>query len=201
MARFLIKTEGLERPVDLRLGVNRVGRDPEQEICIEHPTISSLHCEVALTNDGVYVRDCDSTNGTFVNGAPVMEAWLDPGQTLKLGDVELLVESTEAKIAIPQFERPRQVAPPPVVLPDGVVACKRHADRPATFQCTKCKEVICNACIHVMRRKGGAALFLCPVCSNKCERIGAVEEKKKKGFFGFLQDTVRLKFRHPSAPE
>ena len=89
MARFLIKTEGLEqRALELRLGVNRVGRNPDGEIYIEHPTISSLHCELALTNDGVYVRDCDSTNGTFVNGERVVEVWLDPGQTLKLGDVE-----------------------------------------------------------------------------------------------------------------
>ena len=32
-----------------------------------------------------------------------MEAWLDPGQTLRLGDVELFVESTEANIAIPKY--------------------------------------------------------------------------------------------------
>jgi hypothetical protein len=197
MARLLIKTEGLdERMLELRLGVNRVGRDPDYEICIEHPTISSLHCELALTNDGVYVRDCKSTNGTFVNGERVLEVWLDPGQTLRLGDVELLVESTDASIAIPKFERPRQIAPPPVVLPDGVVACKRHSESPATFQCTKCKEVMCNGCVRVMRRKGGVPLFLCVLCSNKSERIGAVEVKKKKGFLGYLQDTVRLKFKH-----
>jgi hypothetical protein len=197
MARFLITAEGLEqRTLELRLGVNRVGRDPDGEICIEHPTISSLHCELALTNDGVYVRDCNSTNGTFVNDKPVTEAWLDPGQKLRLGDVELLVESTEAKIAIPEYERPRQVAPPPVILPDGVVACARHAAAPATYKCTHCKEVMCSSCVHVMRRKGGVPLFLCVVCSNKCERIQVVQPKKKKGFLGFLQDTVRLKFKH-----
>jgi hypothetical protein len=197
MARLLIKNEGLdERMLELRLGVNRVGRDPDGEICIEHPTISSLHCELALTNDGVYVRDCNSTNGTFVNGEQVVEVWLDPGQILKLGDVELLVESTEAKIAIPEFQRPRQVAPPPVILPDGVVACSRHAAAPATYKCTHCNEVMCSSCVHVMRRKGGVPLFLCVKCSNKCERIQVAQPKKKKGFLGFLQDTVRLKFKH-----
>lgn len=196
MARLLIKTEGLaQRTLELRLGVNRVGRDPDGEICIEHPTISSFHCELALTNDGVHVRDCHSTNGTFVNGEPVQEAWLDPGHNLRLGDVELLVESTEVSIAIPKYERPRQVPPPPVVLPDGIVACLRHEATPATFKCTVCKMVMCNACVHVMRRKGGVPLLLCPVCSNKCERIQGVEPKKKKGFLGFLQDTVRLKFK------
>ena len=51
--------------------------------------ISLVHCELALSNDGVYLNDCDSTNGTFLNGDPVKEAWLSPGQELRLGDVEL----------------------------------------------------------------------------------------------------------------
>jgi pSer/pThr/pTyr-binding forkhead associated (FHA) protein len=197
MARLLIKTEGLEqRALVLRLGVNHVGRDPDCEICIDHPTISSRHCELALTDDGVYLRDCESTNGTFINDEPVTETWLDPGQQLRLGDVELFVESTDANIAIPQFEPPRQQPLAPVVLPDGALACPRHARVMATYKCTHCSEVMCSACIHVMRRKGGAPLFLCAVCSHKCERIQAVESKKKKGMFGLLMDTVRLKFKH-----
>ena len=197
MARLLIKTEGLDqRALVLRLGVNHVGRDPDCEICIDHPTISSLHCELALTDDGVYLRDCDSTNGTFVNDEPVGEAWLDPGQKLRLGDVELLVESTEAKMVIPQFERPRQQPLPPVVLPDGTLTCSRHPQSHATYKCTHCKEVMCNACVHVMRRKGGTPLFLCVICSHKCERIQVAQPKKKKSFLGFLQDTVKLRFKH-----
>jgi hypothetical protein len=195
MARLLIKTEGLEkRTLELRLGVNRVGRDPDCEFCIDHPTISSVHCELALSNDGVYIRDCNSTNGTFVNGEPVMEVWLDPGQQIRLGDVELLVESTTVNIAIPQFERPRPK--PPVVLADGAMLCPRHPQAPATYKCTHCNEIMCNACVHIMRRKGGPPLFLCTLCSHKCEPIQIAQPKKKKGFLGFLQDTVKLKFRH-----
>ena len=193
MARLLIKTEGLEnRILELRLGVNRVGRDPECEFCIDHPTVSSLHCEIALSNDGVYIRDCDSTNGTFVNGQPVMEKWLDAGEQLRLGDVELLVESTDANVAIPKFDHDRPK--PPVVLPTGMVACSRHAQAQATFKCTNCLDVMCDGCVRVMRIKGGQPVFLCPKCSHKCERIQiAALPKKKTGIAGFL-DTVRLKF-------
>ncbi len=160
MAKLLVKTDGLGlRALVLRLGVNRVGRDPDCEFCLEHPTISLVHCELALSNDGVYVRDCQSTNGTFINGSPVLEAWLDAGQNLRLGDVELFVESTEANIAIPKYERPRQILPPPVVLPDGVVTCRRHPQSAATFRCPACKEVMCNACVHVLRRRGGPPHF------------------------------------------
>jgi hypothetical protein len=201
MARLLIKTAGLEnRILELRLGVNRVGRDPDCEFCIEHPTISSLHCEMSLTNDGVYVHDCDSTNGTFVNGEPVMETWLDPGQTVHLGDVELYVENTDAHVAIPKFERPRPK--PPVVLADGAMLCPRHPTEQATYRCTYCREVMCGNCVHIMRIKGGQPLFLCTLCSHKCEPIQVAEpKKKKKGFLGFLADTVKLRFRHPSGTD
>jgi pSer/pThr/pTyr-binding forkhead associated (FHA) protein len=196
MARLLIKTEGLEnRILELRLGVNRVGRDPGCEFCIDHPTISSLHCELALSNDGVYIHDCDSTNGTFVNDEPVMEAWLDAGQEVRLGDVELFVESTDVNVAIPKFERERPK--PPVVLPDGMLACSRHAQAQATYKCTNCLDVMCDGCVRVMRVRGGQPLFLCPVCGRKSERIQiAAPKKKKTGFAGFL-DTVKLKFGYP----
>jgi FHA domain len=201
MARLLIKTAGVEnRTLELRLGVNHVGRDPDCEFCIDHPTVSSLHCELSLTNDGVYIHDCNSTNGTFVNGEPVMEAWLNPGETVHLGDVELFVENTDAHVAIPKFERPRPK--PPVVLADGAILCPRHPQEPATYRCTYCREVMCGSCVHIMRIKGGQPLFLCTICSHRCEPIvAAAPAKKKKGFLGFLADTVKLRFRHPSGSD
>jgi hypothetical protein len=197
MARLLIKTAGLEnRTLELRLGVNRVGRRPDSDFPISHPSVSSNHCELILSGDGVRLRDCGSTNGSFINGNPVTEAWLLPGQEVKLGDVEFFVENTEVNVAIPQFERPSQLPPPPVVLPDGALSCPRHTETHATYKCTHCNEVMCNACVRVMRRKGGQPLFLCVLCSHKCEPIMVAQPKKKKGFLGFLQDTVKLKFKH-----
>jgi len=195
MARLLIRTEGLGvQAIELQMGVNHVGRNPDCEHCLSHHTVSSLHCELSLTNDGVYLRDCHSTNGTFLDGEPVKEAWLRPGQKLRLGNVELQVESVEASIAIPEIKR---AAPAPKVIQEnGELYCPRHPDRKITFKCTHCTEVMCNACVHVMKRQGGQPLYLCRVCSHICERIELVQEKKKKGFFGFLQETVKLKFRH-----
>ena len=182
MARLLIKTPGLKnRILELRLGVNRVGRDPDCEFCVDHPTISTLHCELSLTNDGVYLHDCHSTNGTFVNGEPVMEAWLDPGQTVQLGDVELFVENTEANVAIPKFERPRPK--PPVVLPDGALVCPRHTHEQATYRCTYCREVMCGSCVHIMRIKGGQPLFLCVIAATGASRLPSPRRRKRKKVF------------------
>ena len=195
MARLVIKTEGLEnQALELRAGVNRVGRDPDSDFSIDHPTISAAHCEFILTADGVILRDCDSTNGTFVNGDPVKEVRLMTGQTVTLGDVELFVESTDAHVVIPQFERPRPK--PPVVLATGGMICPRHERSQATYKCTHCSEIMCGECVHVLRRKGGHPLFLCPLCSHKCEPIQTDAPKKKKSFVEFLQETVKLRFKH-----
>jgi hypothetical protein len=192
MAKLLIQSPGFDSQViNLNLGVNRFGRSPGNDFVIEHATISSKHCEIALSNDEVTVRDCGSTNGTFLNGEPVMEATLAPGQILRLGDVDLLVESIDVTIAIPKFEVARPA--PPVVLTDGSLVCPRHKRAHAAYQCTHCREVMCDECVHRLRRRGGKLLKLCPLCSHAVEPIGG-EKKKKKTFLGFLQRTVKLPF-------
>jgi pSer/pThr/pTyr-binding forkhead associated (FHA) protein len=194
MAKLLIKTVGFEgRLIELRLGVNRIGRSPSCEFQITHPTISSLHCELILTDGGVILRDLESTNGTFVGGRQVREARLSDGDTVRLGDVEFFVESTDARVAIPKFLNDELPAPP-VVATDGAMMCPRHQSTPATHQCTRCKEVLCERCVHRLRRKGGKiTLLLCPVCSASVELIGAPKKAKKKSFLGRLGETVKLK--------
>lgn len=192
MAKLLIKSAGFgNQVINLNLGVNRFGRSPGNDFVIEHATVSAKHCEIALSDGEVTVRDCGSTNGTYINDQPVMEARLAEGQVLRLGDVDFLVESTDVTIAIPKFEVARPA--PPVVLTDGSLVCPRHKHSRATHQCTHCHEVLCDECVHRLRRRGGKLLKLCPLCSHTCEPIGG-QKKKKKTFLGFLQRTVKLPF-------
>jgi len=193
MARLLVKTDGLKlRTLELRLGANRVGRNPDAEFTLTDPSVSFTHCEFILSQDGVFVRDCDSTNGTFVNNEMVKAARLESGQTVRLGDVELTVESTDVTIAIPKIEHEKPKPPP--MQADGSLLCRRHPQAPVTFHCTHCGEQMCTACIHVMRLQSSQALHLCPLCSHKCERISTAEPKNERSFFRDLHQTVRLKF-------
>jgi hypothetical protein len=193
MANLLIKTHGFEnRVLELKLGVNRLGRSPDAEFQIDHPTVSACHCEVELNDATVVVRDCNSTNGTFLDQEPVREAELRSGQTLRLGDVELQVENTDARIAIPRFEVPQPA--PPIVLSDGSLLCPRHSRTRATHQCTHCRELLCDACITRLRRRGGKLLMLCPLCSHHVERLGGEKKEPKKSFLSFLRTTILLPF-------
>jgi pSer/pThr/pTyr-binding forkhead associated (FHA) protein len=190
MARLVIKSDGFRNQViELHLGLNRLGRSAENDFPIDHASVSAFHCEVRLGAREVAVRDCDSTNGTFVGGEQIQDSILQEGQTLHLGEVELFVESTDARVAIPKFEVPR--AAPPVVLTDGSLLCPRHPRAKVTHQCTSCREVMCDACVHRLRRRGGKVLKLCPLCSRACVPLGG-EVKKKKSLLEILQNTVKL---------
>ena len=202
MARLLINTEGLnDRSINLRVGVNQIGRSPDCDFQIDHPSVSSRHCELVLSTDGLFLRDHNSTNGTFVDSKPVTQAWLLPGNNVQLGGVALFVESTEITIAIPRFQQPVVVQhkfPPagvgsPVVMPSGALVCPRHQEDLATYRCTQCSELVCDKCLHVVQRRGGHALSLCPVCSGHCMSI-ITEPKKKKTFLDTLRHTVKMPF-------
>src|SRR2546421_292445 len=193
MATLLIKSEGFEgRVLKLRLGTNRLGRSPKSDFQIEHPSISAIHCEIDVVGDALIVRDCESTNGTFVDGEPVASAMLTAGRSLRLGEVELIAESTDVAIHIPHFEVP-PVSAPPVVLADGSMACPRHEQRRSTYRCRHCREVMCHECVRRLRRRGGKVHIFCPKCSHECELIGG-EKKKKKSLLERLKLTVKLPF-------
>jgi len=192
MARLQFKTAGFEeRVVNLNLGINRLGRAQDSHVLVEHLTVSGAHCEVLLGDGQITVRDCGSTNGTFVDGKPVQNAILLPGQTLRVGEVELLVADTEVAVRIPKFEPP--IDPPPVVLADGSILCSRHRTTLAIYRCPHCRELLCGECAHQLRRRGGRLLCLCPWCSHPVEALGG-EKKEKKSPLRRLGDTMKRLF-------
>ncbi len=192
MARLVIKSADKgDRVLELHLGLNRFGRSSANDFQIDHPTVSAKHCEIVLAHDGVWVRDCSSANGTLIGGHRIKEAALSAGQTLRLGEVELLVETTDVTIAIPVFDQPRPA--PPVVCSDGSIICPRHPGARATHQCTHCKEVLCDACVHHLRRRGGKLMKFCPLCSHPCVPIIA-PRPRKKSLFKLWRKTVKLPF-------
>ena len=175
----------------MNLGVNCFGRDPKNHFAINHSTVSAHHCDIILTAEAVLLRDCNSTNGTFLNDQPVQQAVLAAGQILRLGDVEFLVEATDVTIAIPKVERPQPA--PPVVLPDGAMLCPRHPTARVTHRCTHCHSVLCDTCVTRLRRRGGKTLKLCALCSHPVESLVA-EKPKKNALLALLQKTIKLPF-------
>ncbi len=64
----------------------RIGRDPSQaDITIPELIVSKLHCIMYFKDDGVFIKDNDSTNGTYVNDQEITEQKLKENDTISLG--------------------------------------------------------------------------------------------------------------------
>lgn len=66
-----------------------IGRDPQCQLRPASPAISKQHCALAVRDAQVFIRDCGSTNGTFINGEQVAgELEVKSGDRLKVGPLE-----------------------------------------------------------------------------------------------------------------
>jgi len=96
MARLVVLSEGYTgRTYDLNIERTTVGRVDDNAVCIPDPSVSSHHAEIVMQGEGVVVRDLGSTNGSFVDGNPIEEANVAPGQIIRFGDIEIRLESGE----------------------------------------------------------------------------------------------------------
>jgi pSer/pThr/pTyr-binding forkhead associated (FHA) protein len=69
----------------LKKAVNVAGRENGSDVLIDNFQVSRRHCLLEVTENGVLVKDLDSTNGTFINGAPAKDGYLNEGDRLSLG--------------------------------------------------------------------------------------------------------------------
>ncbi|MEW5853300.1 MAG: sigma 54-interacting transcriptional regulator [Myxococcota bacterium] len=65
----------------------RVGAGPGNDLTLTDPTVSSAHFEVLVGPDGFTIRDLGSTNGTYVSGVRILQAFLPEQAELRAGDV------------------------------------------------------------------------------------------------------------------
>lgn len=115
MAKLVVLSEGFTgRSYELKVDKTTIGRVDDNTFPIAEPSVSSHHCEVLLRGTEVLVKDLGSTNGTYINGQRITESVLKPSQILRLGQVELRLESETAASAS------KKVVDQTMVVPQGV---------------------------------------------------------------------------------
>jgi pSer/pThr/pTyr-binding forkhead associated (FHA) protein len=66
--------------------VTRIGRDPSQaDVSIPEIIVSKLHCTIYFKDDAAFIKDNDSTNGTYVNNQKITEHMLMNNDIITLG--------------------------------------------------------------------------------------------------------------------
>ena len=97
MPRLVLLSEGFTgRAYELKVERTTVGRVSDNAIEIPEASVSSHHAEILLKGNEVIIHDLGSTNGTFINGEKITEAVLRPGQILRLGMIEMRLETGES---------------------------------------------------------------------------------------------------------
>lgn len=76
----------------LPLSIVAIGTASDNDVVLTDRTVSRHHAQLRATPDGLLIRDLGSTNGIYLQGGRVVEAYLQPGDTCFLGDTEIAIK-------------------------------------------------------------------------------------------------------------
>jgi pSer/pThr/pTyr-binding forkhead associated (FHA) protein len=78
-----------------------IGRRESNHIVISNLAVSGLHAKVEYNQDGIFLIDLDSKNGTFVNGKASVKCKLNDGDEIVIGKHKMIFSETEAGKRLP----------------------------------------------------------------------------------------------------
>lgn len=163
--------------IELQPGTTSLGRSAENDVPVEHASVSSTHCQITLTDTGALLKDLGSTSGTFVEGQLIEQAALRPGQLFWLGEVRMQFDSdAPVAAALERTAPPADSIPRPPRVPVAspgsapVACCKSHPRTPARYACPQCHYRFCDLCVTT-RHSGGGARIYCRACGVECASL------------------------------
>ena len=87
--------------------VVRIGASESNHLVLTDNTVSRVHAEVVRTADGIVLRDCASTNGSFVGEVRVREVFLPTDRVFRVGKTEILFSVLDEVVVITPAVEPR----------------------------------------------------------------------------------------------
>jgi len=150
MAKLIVNpTSSARREIHLSRTLVSIGRDPSNDLVLPDAMVSRRHAVIAYRGSQYYLRDCNSSNGSLVNGDRVSERNLRDGDLVAIGTARLLfrddLHDEEAGAKVVQHpSAPKLVCP----------SCQAEYRKGDLF-CRQCggalapsapPKVICSAC-------------------------------------------------------
>jgi hypothetical protein len=199
-----------------------IGRNPEAHLYLPNDRFFSRnHCLLEILPPRCFLRDLGSTNGTFVNGQRVHQAFLKNGDHIQGGETVLLVE---VSIAAPEAEhrsqstRDQTTATRPAIVAVECLNCGRRDQAEAsapddrmTFLCEDCRQELSRQpqpvpgyeMVKVLGRGGmGCVMLARQQATGRAVAIKtllpevAVSEKAVKRFLREIDVAAMLKHPH-----
>jgi len=129
-----------------------IGRTDDSHLCLpEDKFFSRHHCLLEVNPPRCLMRDLGSTNGTFVNGQRVSEAFLKSGDRIQGGATVLLVEVNAEEVTTNSHARDEHFSRPTIVNVECLNCGRREkaeaasTDEHLTFLCEDCRITFASA--------------------------------------------------------
>ena len=168
MAKLIVNpTSSARREISLARSLISIGRDPSNDVVLPDAMVSRRHAVIEFRGAQYFLRDCNSSNGSLVNGDRVSERNLRDGDLVAIGTARMLfreeMDSEEAAAKVVQHpSSPRLHCP--LCQADyrkGDQFCRQCGTSvapaaPAKAVCASCGTVVvlpakfCNACGRVL---------------------------------------------------
>ncbi len=103
----LVVIEGGSKGKKVDLGKERIsiGKKEDNSFIVNDRTVSRNHVEIVQEQDSFLLRDMGSTNGTFINDTRVREAYLSPGDVIRIGNTRIEFIAFDEKVQIEPSEQ------------------------------------------------------------------------------------------------
>lgn len=145
-----------------------IGRKESNSIVINNLAVSGTHARIEYNNDGVFVTDMESKNGTFINGKPALRSLIREGDEIVIGKHKLLFSEAENKA----LETSETSVP-------TISASDQGLDETMVLDTNKHRDMISNVLTGGVRKKNPTPILLIQsggsgkvALKNKFTRIG-----------------------------
>lgn len=90
MPKLILSMDGLVlKEIVLNKERTTIGRKPHNDVQIDNLAISGDHACITAILDDAFLEDCNSTNGTYVNGQPIKKRILEHNDVIEMGKYRL----------------------------------------------------------------------------------------------------------------
>jgi uncharacterized RDD family membrane protein YckC len=170
MAKLIVNpTSTNRREIPLTHAFLSIGRDPSNDLVLPDAMVSRRHAVVEHRASQYVLRDCNSSNGSLVNGDRISERALRDGDLVAIGSARLLFRE-EAEVETPAGKVVHHPSAPRLVCPAcgadhrrGDLFCRQCGgglgSGPSTAVCSSCGTVVplpatfCTSCGEKLPRE------------------------------------------------